>query len=85
VTAWRPIATAPKDGRHILLYQPEVAVQGVRYRYGVRFTGYYDENDRAWCATFSQWNGPFFEPTLWAPILNMPDPDAEGHAQEALP
>lgn len=66
---WQDIGTAPRDGRHVLLFgrQSDEAC-GVRFKGEFQATGYWDGIDRAWCATGSHWDGPFLQPTHWKPL-----------------
>ena len=63
---WQPIATAPKDGSHILAYQPSESVK-FDHDYCVVW----------WCEYANDWRDygdigacgqDGFEPTHWAPL-----------------
>jgi hypothetical protein len=82
-TAWRPIESALKDGRYVLLYgrqcPPAQGVfEDVRWFEPVIFAGYYDEIDQSWCCMGSGWAGPFFDPTHWMPLPAPPSAAADG-------
>ena len=72
-THWKPIVSAPMNGKQVLLYGATEADNpcGVRYREPIVFAGYFSKIDDAWCAVGSQYDGPFFEPTHWA---HLPEP-----------
>jgi hypothetical protein len=74
MSAWQPIKTAPKDGTPVLGWgrlivgdDDQATPRGPR-----RAVIYWDEIDQAWCASTHPWDGPFFEPSLWARLLETP-------------
>lgn len=70
---WRDISTAPKDG-HCLLYGRQTDKSSdVRFKGEFVTTGYWDAMDEAWCATGSNWTGPFLEPSHWMPLPEPPE------------
>jgi len=72
-TGWQPIATAPKDGTAILIWQPRTDfVRSVREwkncddsRYAV---GYW----RTWVGSWGNRNDADVEPTHWQPLPSPP-------------
>lgn len=70
---WQPIETAPKEGGHILLFASQKG-EGSDVHWNGTFvtSGYWDGVDEAWCATGSNWTGPFLEPTHWMPLPPPP-------------
>ena len=71
---WRPIETAPKDGRAILLM-----VEGRRVKIG-RWCKY-DESLECWRESFdgglTEVSDVIFNPTMWAPIPKVKEEKAE--------
>lgn len=64
MSEWRPIESAPKDGRRIIVGWPGVTGN----------TGYYSQGQRAFCDRMTR--RPYFpeQPTHWWPL---PDPPEE--------
>lgn len=72
---WQGIATAPKDGTHIMIFaqlRPNDFLECDRPQV---LSGYWDEIDGAWCSTGSTFHGPFYDPTHWMPLPPPPTPD----------
>lgn len=65
---WRPIATAPKGHEALLLYGAQESHGAIYNPEPQVFVGYWDSLDKAWCATGSTWEGPFYLPTHWRPL-----------------
>lgn len=64
--AWRPIATAPKDGTHILLYVGEGAA--------VNMTGgFWDDHPKCRCWIAGGYMRKRFPPTHWMPLPEAPN------------
>lgn len=78
--AWQDVSTAPKEG-HVLLFASQIGeASDVHWRGSFATTGYWDGVDEAWCATGSNWTGPFLEPTHWRPIPPPPVGSDHNHA-----
>lgn len=72
-TGWQDISTAPKEGGHVLLFASQKGEGSDVHCNGTFVTsGYWDGVDEAWCATGSNWTGPFLEPTHWMPLPPPP-------------
>jgi Lar family restriction alleviation protein len=69
---WEPIETAPKDGRHILLFGTQDRMEGLHIQGQFAFSGYWDDIDGSWCSAGSTWVGPFYRPTHWQPLPAPP-------------
>lgn len=63
---WRPIVTAPKDGRWILVSAPNMKPETACWSTSVWLTGWYSGGGRS--ASY----GPGFEPTHWMPLPPAP-------------
>jgi len=64
---WRPIETAPRDGRHILLYEREndSVCEG---RYVTDACRWFERNAHPTDA----WDGEIYRPTHWMPLPSPP-------------
>ena len=62
VDGWRPIETAPKDGRSLILCRQTA------------FVGSWDADERAWCDN----RRSLRDPSHWMPLPASPAPDKEG-------
>lgn len=60
---WMPIETAPKDGRHILLYRPDI-----------QFVGYYGGPNSGWRINAPDLPAVWPLPTHWMPEPPPPNP-----------
>ena len=58
---WQPIDTAPKDGTHIMLYQP-----------GNQFIGFYGGNSSGWRINAPGLPAAYPLPTNWKPLSQNP-------------
>lgn len=64
---WQPIATAPKDGRHILAAWPETWAQGQPHAEVCHWSGTY------WSYSYDGDAPPTHkQPTLWMPLPEPP-------------
>jgi hypothetical protein len=61
---WRPIETAPKDGRRFIAYDPHV---------GMLFTMHWDDGE--FLTDYERWSGRF---THWMPRPTPPNEGSEG-------
>jgi hypothetical protein len=73
-SAWRPIEEAPKDVSRLLLFCNPLTTDTLAFERPFVTTGYWDIIDEAWCATTSDFSGPFLEPTHFITLdaLGMP-------------
>ena len=61
MSAWQPIATAPKDGTEVILYDPA---------WTRATTGIWDEHAGFWCYGDDYWFKA--KPTHWQPLPEPP-------------
>lgn len=75
MSEWKPIETAPKDGRKIMIYCPEVIVPGVIYLEEISIVYAYESSFRetGWIGLGRHWGA---SPTHWMPL--PPPPKGEG-------
>jgi hypothetical protein len=76
---WRPIEEAPKDVSRLLLFCNPLTTDTLAFERPFVTTGYWDIIDEAWCATTSDFSGPFLEPTHFITLdaLGMPGGEDE--------
>jgi len=76
---WQPIATALKDGPHVLVWQPEpfdrladdADIIMATCPPGA-YTAHWDQIDQRWCIDGGTCLGPFLSPTHWQPLPPPP-------------
>ena len=81
---WRPMKDAPKD-RPILLWGKlrGPGLTETHPQQKIRVVGCWNEIDSAWTLLSTPWNGPFFDPVLWAEIPDTPCSQLERILEEA--
>lgn len=81
-TQWRPIETAPKDGRTVILLLEQTNTHGT-HETRQRMSAYWNEEDNCWY----DWVGeridcpPHNHFTRWAPMPDLPKPHKEQGSQ----
>ena len=69
---WQPIATAPKDGSHILAFIPDGSMDGTDLIYVLHWQ---DESLRTYDGQWVEADGEgyaTYEPTFWMPLPQHP-------------
>lgn len=66
------ITSAPKDGSTILAYGKPTDIDGLRFDREGWHTAYWDSIDGSFCLTGATWQGPFINPSHWAPVPPPP-------------
>jgi hypothetical protein len=73
MTEWQPIETAPKDGRRILVFEPEFQTGGVVMEASWWDAWNDDESHTGWMpANLDERDGFYLFPTHWMPLPASP-------------